>query len=119
MRTELPRILTAARLTGSNNAHPFLDKINPQDYSRLTAYYAGYLTQKIVYIDKQLEKLARGKVNIQFHPTRKLIRQSQTDSVEHAGMPRLLATATKKMLRDLLSAMRAFHTPTGEITIFW
>jgi hypothetical protein len=83
MRTELPRILTAARLTGSNNAHPFLDKINPQDYSRLTAYYAGYLTQKIVYIDKQLEKLARGKVNIQFHPTRKLIRQSQTDSVEH------------------------------------
>lgn len=82
MRTTLSRIFTTAGLIGSGNAHPFLDKINPQDYSKLTAYYVGYLKQKIVYIDKQLEKLARGKVNIQFHPTRKLIKQSQINTVE-------------------------------------
>lgn len=99
MKGELPRILTAAGLTTGANAHPFLNKINPEAHSTLRFYYDDYLAKKKSYIEKQLKKLAEGKVNINFHPVRKLTNNAQEKgskkaNVEPLFLPRYLFTET-------------------------
>ena len=98
MRPQLPRIFAVAGLTTGPNAHPFLDKIKPESHSTLTDYYANYLSEKKDYISKQLIKIAKGKVNIKFHPLRKLInvpnKAAKLTNAEPIFLSRYLFTET-------------------------
>lgn len=71
-RNGLNDIFIRAGLLNSNNKHPFLEKIDPQDYSSLIAFYGSYLHRRKTYFEEQKGKVVKGKKNFQCYPLRDL-----------------------------------------------
>lgn len=76
MRNDLTRIFRQANLIDGKNKHPFLGAIDPTHYTDFLDFYQAYLNKEIDYLRNQKKKLAKGSVNIQFHPLRKLIKEA-------------------------------------------
>lgn len=95
------------RLVGSNNAHPFLCKINPCTSNTLITYALNYYKEKKLYIQSQQKKVAKGKMNINFYPIRDL-----RDDYEKGPSQEMPIQIPRKTFSDLLLKEIKIMAPT-------
>lgn len=82
MRNELSSLFQRAGLIKSKNEHPFLGKLKPTSFYSLRSFYKAYLLERRGYLEQQLTKLHKGKINIQFQPLKALITKAQKENKE-------------------------------------
>lgn len=82
MRDELSSLFQRAGLIKSKNEHPFLGKLKPTSFYSLRSFYKSYLLERRSYLEQQLTKLYKGKINILFQPLKALIAKAQKENTE-------------------------------------
>lgn len=105
---DLKTILTEARLLGSSNPHPFIDKVLVKKPTHIEAFYKAYLSQEISYSSLLIDKIYISFVGDDNHLTsmRKDIKQQKNKlySKQHNGskaITYMVSSIVEWMSRDL------------------